>query len=70
MADKVFLRKVLTDPRLRRTLEADPKSILPNATRKELLAIKNILQKVSSLEAQIEALAHELLCTSDPCKIA
>ena len=70
MVDRKFLRKVLTDPKLRRTLESDPLKILgAKASKADLIAVKRILSKVSGLEAQIEALGDELLCTGGPCGI-
>ncbi|MBL7199147.1 MAG: hypothetical protein ISS56_03270 [Anaerolineae bacterium] len=62
--DKVeFLKRALTDPVFRRTLETNPQKILGrNVTQRDLESIKTVLRKARQVDGQIEALAGELLC--------
>lgn len=71
--DKVeFLKRALTDPVFRRTLETDPQKILgPNVTKRDLESIRTVLSKVKQVDGRIEAFAGELLCaTGGGCGLA
>ena len=64
--DKVeFLRRALTDPAFRKTLETDPAKILgPRYTKADIESIQTVLRKAKLVEGRIESLAGELLCTT------
>ena len=70
--DKVeFLKRALTDPVFRKTLETNPEKILgPRMTARDLESIRSVLRKVKQVDGQIESFAGELLCTGGPCGIA
>ncbi|MBN1812499.1 MAG: hypothetical protein JXA14_11735 [Anaerolineae bacterium] len=65
MDNKELLKRALTDPKFRRTLETNPKEILgPKVTRADIASLNAALEKVKQIDATIEKLAGEVLCTN------
>ncbi len=66
MASRSFLRKVLTDPKLRAALAEDPAKVLgSDLSKSEILEVKRILTQVRDLEGQIAAMGTTILCQGD-----
>lgn len=64
MVDKVLLRRILTDPKLRLRLASDPAAVLGvKLTLAEITTIKRILTQTKSVEDMISTLSTEILCT-------
>ena len=62
-----FVKRVLTDPAFRRTLETSPEKILgPNPTRQDLDSVKKVLAAVGRVDARIDDLADTILCLTPP----
>ena len=71
MVDKVLLRRILTDPRLRTKLASDPASVLgAKLSTTEIATIKRVLTQVKSVEDMISTLSDQILCAGGPCGIA
>ncbi|MBI5026609.1 MAG: hypothetical protein HZC12_07790 [Nitrospirae bacterium] len=69
---KELILRALTDPAFRKLLMSDPAKALGKKITIEIRKeIKMILAAVKGIEAQISALADELLCANGgPCGIA
>ena len=70
---KELILRALTDPKFRKLLASEPAVALekPKLTPEKLREIAMVLAIVKGIEAQIEALADELLCANGgPCGIA
>ncbi|WP_456474395.1 hypothetical protein [Candidatus Pyrohabitans sp.] len=71
--NRELIYRALTDPAFRRQLEKDPASALGvrELSREKIKEIAFVLAAVKGIEAQIGALADELLCANGgPCGIA
>lgn len=70
---KELILKALTDPKFRKALATNPQEALKQKrlTAEALKEVNLILAAVKGIEAQISALADELLCANGgPCGIA
>jgi hypothetical protein len=67
--NKELIQKALTDPKFRKLLMKEPTKALnvKRVTKIQLREIELVLAAVKGIEAQMEALADELLCA---CSIA
>ncbi|MGD8458613.1 MAG: hypothetical protein PVF83_19725 [Anaerolineales bacterium] len=69
--NKELILRALTDPEFRKMLTTNPPKILnQDLTVINEQELKFVLTTVRSIEAQIAALADELLCANGPCGIA
>jgi hypothetical protein len=70
---KALILKALTDPKFRKALAADPAAALgaKKMTPEKKKEVTLLLAVVKGIDAQIAALADELLCANGgPCGIA
>ena len=71
--NREFVYKALVDPNFRAQLERDPAKALQvrALTPKTRTEVKNVLDTIKRIEAQINGLVDELLCANGgPCGIA
>jgi hypothetical protein len=64
MDNRELLKRALTDPKFRRTLETNPQEVLGKVTREDVASLNAALEKVKQIDATIEKLAGEVLCTN------
>ena len=64
MDKKELIKRALVDPKFREALVTDPQEVWGRITPEEAASLKAALEKVKQLDATIEKLAGEVLCTN------